>query len=222
MNTVRAVSNEHQKVNGWKNKFLVVCFVIACWVTSVSAEPGEKNSKYDIGMFGAKVGEFSVTQKVENGILEIESVSDITVKLLFAYRIQYVQNTIYKRGILESSHVRTFKNGKLYSDIWLKRQQDLYLIISDGDTTTVNDSITYSGSLVYFNEPKEINKIFKERSAESEFISQSSEHKYIIRDKNGRKTNKYFYQEGLLYFAEMKHFMGTVELKLISTSSVNN
>lgn len=143
-------------------------------------------------------GEFSVTQKAENGILEIESVSDIKVKRLFSYRIQYIQNTIYKRGILESSHVRTFENGKLNSDIWLKRRRGLYLIVSDGDTARVNDSITYSGSLVYFNETKEVNKIFKERSAESEFISKSSVHEYIIKDKNGRKTNKYFYKEGLL------------------------
>ena len=62
-------------------------------------------------------GEFSVTQKAENGILEIESVSGIKVERLFSYRIQYIQNTIYKRGILESSHVRTFENGKLNSDI---------------------------------------------------------------------------------------------------------
>ena len=48
------------------------------------------------------------------------------------------------------------------------------------------------------NETKEVNKIFKERSAESEFISKSSVHEYIIKDKNGRKTNKYFYKEGLL------------------------
>ena len=74
----------------------------------------------------------------------------------------------------------------------------MYLIVSDGDTARVNDLITYSGSLVYFNETKEVNKIFKERSAESEFISKSSVHEYIIKDKNGRKTNKYFYKEGLL------------------------
>jgi hypothetical protein len=33
------------------------------------------------------------------------------------------------------------------------------LLIADGDTTTINDSIEYSGSLIYFNEPTGIKKI---------------------------------------------------------------
>lgn len=167
-------------------------------------------------------GEFSVNQKNENGILEIEFVSDITVKLLFSYRIQYVQNTIYNRDILESSHIRTFKNGKLNSDIWMKRLCGLYLIVSDGDTITVSDTITYSGGLVYLNDSKEIRKIFKERSAEMEYVNQLNEHEYNIKDKNGRKTNKYFYKDGIFHFTEMKHFMGTVELKLKSTNRVDD
>ncbi|MCK3683079.1 DUF6134 family protein [Maribellus sp. YY47] len=206
--------NIKQEIIG--NRFVISLLHIICFFSSVYAESREIRSKYDIEMFGGKVGEFSITQKNENGILEIESVSDIKVKLLFSYRIQYVQNAIYNRGILESSQIKTFKNGKLNSDTRLKLQSGSYLIISDGDTTTVNDSITYSGSLIYFNEPKEINRIFKERNAEIEYISQINEHEYIIKDKKGRKTNKYFYKDGILHFAEMRHFMGTVELKLIS------
>lgn len=73
--------------------------------------------------------------------------------------LKYVQHTVYSKGILQSSRVETYKNGNLNSSSLLKHQNKSYLLIADGDTTTINDSIEYSGSLIYFNEPTGIKKI---------------------------------------------------------------
>ena len=191
--------------------FLALGFVM---LSSAFAGPNERVARYSMQMLGANIGEFSVTQTSENGNINIEAITDVKINLLFPYRIKYVQNTIYNHGILQSSHVETYKNGKLNSNMWLKLQNNSYLLVTDGDTAIVSESITYSGSMVYFNEPKGIKKIYKERSAEMKQINAAGEHVYIIKDEKGREINKYYYEDGILQHAEMRHTLGTIELIL--------
>jgi len=177
------------------------------------------SSKYDLEMLGAKIGEFSVTQKNENGNVEIEAVTDVKLKFLISYRVKYVQNTVYEQGILKSSNVKTYKNGKLNSDMTLKQEKNVYLLIADKDTTVINDSITYSGSLIYFNEPLGIKRLYKERTAEMEPLTRLTEHTYIIRDEKDRELNRYVYKDGVLEYAEMRHAMGMLELKRVKENA---
>jgi len=204
-------------MNNLLNVFLGVLFF-----TSVSAKPNELATRYKLLLFGLNIGEFSVTQTKENGNVKIEAITDVNINLLFSYRIKYVQNTVYNHGILQSSRVETYKNGKLNSNMWLKLQNNSYLLVADGDTTIINDYITYSGSLIYFNEPTEIKKIYKERSAEMQQINPVSEHIYVIKDENEKELNRYFYEGGILQYAQMKHAIGTIELKRITTNELND
>ena len=207
------IFNTNKKGN--RNIKYFLCFLLGILLhTSVLANPNELTTKYSMHLLGANIGEFSVTQTSENGNINIEAITDVKINLLFPYRIKYVQNTIYNHGILQSSHVETYKNGKLNSNMWLKLQNNSYLLVTDGDTAIVSESITYSGSMVYFNEPKGIKKIYKERSAEMKQINAAGEHVYIIKDEKGREINKYYYEDGILQHAEMRHTLGTIELIL--------
>ncbi|QGY46540.1 hypothetical protein GM418_23620 [Maribellus comscasis] len=191
-------------------------------LSSVSAESKEITSKYTLEMLGSKVGEFSVTQKNENGKLNIEAITDVKVKLLFSYRVKYVQNTVYEQGVLKHSNVKTYKNGKLNSDMMLKQEKDAYLLVVDGDTTLINDSITYSGSLLYFNEPLGIKQLYKERTAEMLSIALLSAHTYVVKDEKERELNRYIYKNGVLEYAKMRHALGTLELKRVSENTMND
>jgi 3-phenylpropionate/cinnamic acid dioxygenase small subunit len=98
----------------------------------------------------------------------------------------------------------------------IKYEKGSYQLIVDGDTTIINDSITYSGSLIYFNEPNTKKRIFKERNAEMRQIAPEEEHSYIIKDEKGRVLNRYFYEGGILQYATMRHALGNVELKRVN------
>lgn len=209
--------NDNKKQNIQFEVILVLVFIFF-FIIPVSSISNESTSKYSISMLGANIGEFSVTQTNENGNLTIEAITDVNVKLLFSYRVKYVQNTVYNHGVLQSSRVETYKNGKLNSTTWLKRQGSAYQLVTDGDTSIINDSITYSGSLVYFNEPAKITKIYKERSAEVMWISPASEHEYIVKDKKNKEVNRYYYEDGMLQYAKMQHTLGSMELKRIETN----
>lgn len=197
-------------------KTILVLLLGILFFTSVSAKTEELTTKYNIQMLGVSIGEFSVTQTSKNGNVNIEAITDVKVNLLFSYRIKYVQKTVYKQDILQSSHVETYKNGQLNSTIWLKREKDSYLLISEKDTSVIHDLIRYSGSLIYFNEPKGIKKIYKERSAEMRPLEEVDEHTYIIKDKKGRELNRYFYENGILQSAKMRHTLGSLELNQIA------
>ncbi len=197
-------------------KTILVLLLGILFFTSVSAKTEELATKYNIQMLGVSIGEFSVTQTSKNGNVNIEAITDVKVNLLFSYRIKYVQKTVYKQDILQSSHVETYKNGQLNSTIWLKREKDSYLLISEKDTSVIHDLIRYSGSLIYFNEPKGIKKIYKERSAEMRPLEAVGEHTYIIKDKKGRELNRYFYENGILQSAKMRHTLGSLELNQIA------
>jgi len=197
-------------------KTILVLLLGILFFASVSAKTEELATKYNIQMLGVSIGEFSVTQTSKNGNVNIEAITDVKVNLLFSYRIKYVQKTVYKQDILQSSHVETYKNGQLNSTIWLKREKDSYLLISEKDTSVIHDLIRYSGSLIYFNEPKGIKKIYKERSAEMRPLEAVDEHTYIIKDKKGRELNRYFYENGILQSAKMRHTLGSLELNQIA------
>ncbi len=186
-------------------KTILVLLLGILFFTSVSAKTEELATKYNIQMLGVSIGEFSVTQTSKNGNVNIEAITDVKVNLLFSYRIKYVQKTVYKQDILQSSHVETYKNGQLNSTIWLKREKGSYLLISEKDTSVIHDLIEYSGSLIYFNEPKGIKKIYKERSAEMRTLEAVSEHAYLIKDEKGKELNRYFYENGILQSAKMRN-----------------
>jgi hypothetical protein len=196
-------------------KILLVLLLGIISFISVSAKPEELATKYNIEMFGASIGEFTVTQTSENGNVNIEAITDVKVKLLFSYRVKYVQKTVYKQGILQSSYVETYRNGKLNSTTWLKLEKGSYLVITEKDTSVIHDLIKYSGSLIYFNEPKGIKKIYKERNAIMRPLEAVGEHTYITKDEKGREQNRYFYENGILQSAKLRYTLGTLELNRI-------
>ncbi len=212
----RAFGYTNYKNKNWHTKYVLGLLLGIIFFTSVSAKPEVLATKYSIHMLGAYVGEFSVTQTNNNGTIYIEAITDIKVNLLFTYRIKYIQNTIYKQGILQNSHIKTYKNGELNSNIWLKFEKGLYLLVAGGDTTIINESITYSGSLLYFNEPIAIKRIYNERTTEMRSIIPMSERTYIIKDEKERELNRYYYENGILQSAKMLYTLGTLELSRIN------
>jgi hypothetical protein len=175
-------------------KYILCLLVGLCSLTSITARPITLTAKYKIYMLGANIGEFSVTQTNNHGNVNIDATTEVKIKFLFAYRIKYMQNTIYNHGVLQNAHVKTYKNGKLNSTMKMTLQEGAYQLIIDGDTTTISDSVTYSGSLIYFNEPKAATRIFKERNAEMRQISPEDTHTYVIKNEKGKLLNRYSYE----------------------------
>jgi len=197
-------------------KYMMGLIVMFLFFKSAAAQPFERSAKYQISVWGTNIGEFTVDQKVEGDDIRINAVTDVYVRMIFSYQVKYLQHSLYRHGILWSSQVKTLKNGKINSNTRLDRQIENYLLTKDGDATIINGNITYSGSLLYFQEPTLINCIYNERNGEKNMIKSLNEHTYAIIDKKGNKINIYEYQDGILLKAELIHSLATIHLKRIS------
>jgi hypothetical protein len=181
----------------------------------VTAQIFELSAKYQISVRGMYIGEFTIDQKMVDNEITIEAITDVNVRMIFTYQVKYIQQSFYKNGNLWSSHIETLKNGKINSNTRLERQADNYLLTKDGVKTLIDGPITYSGSLLYFQEPTVINLIYNERNGEKNVIKSFDNHTYGILDKKGNITNIYEYQDGILIRAELIHTLATIHLKHI-------
>lgn len=174
------------------------------WGT-VFAQPAISEAKYRIRALGMNIGEFTVNQTKLDNEISIDAVTDIEVRIVLSYKVKYTQQSHYQGGDLLKYRVQTLKNGSMNSDTQLKRMDEAYLLIKDGDSTWVNQNITYSGSLLYFNEPKQDSLMYNERSGEMKSIRATADNTYVITDRKGRRTNEYRYKDGILESAVLEH-----------------
>ncbi|MGV8093017.1 MAG: DUF6134 family protein [Mangrovibacterium sp.] len=180
---------------------------------SVSAQSTDCTAKYHIRVLGMNIGEFTVNQKTVDKDISIQAITDVEVKIIFTYRVKYIQQSLYRQGSLWNSQVQTIKNGKVNSDIRLEKQGETYLLINDGDTTLIHDNITYSGSLLYFNEPKQVSYLYKERTGEKKPVKRIADHTYVITNEKDSKTNEYEYKDGILVRAALIHPLAVIHLE---------
>ncbi|WP_157624849.1 DUF6134 family protein [Sunxiuqinia dokdonensis] len=194
-------------------KYILILLSLILYGEGVFAKPVRDAAKYQIRVLGMNVGEFAVTQELVDGDLSVEAVTDIEVKIIFTYKVRYTQQSHYQNGNLSKYRVQTLKNGSINSDTQLKRMDEAYLLIKDGDSTLVHENITYSGSLLYFNEPKQDSLMYNERNGEMKSIRATADNTYVITDRKGRRTNEYHYKDGILETAILEHPIATIYME---------
>ncbi|MEL7589277.1 MAG: DUF6134 family protein [Prolixibacteraceae bacterium] len=195
-------------------RYSLALLLIFFFAASLSAQSTDRTAKYRLRVLGMNIGEFTVNQKIAGGDMRIEAITDVEVKIIFTYRVKYIQKSLYREGSLWSSHVQTIKNGKLNSDMRLeKKDESSYLLVEDGDTALVKGNIDYSGSLLYFNEPKQISYLYNERSGEKKTLKAVADHTYVIVEGKEKKTNEYEYENGILARALLIHPLATVHME---------
>jgi len=178
-----------------------------------SAQSTDRTAKYRVSVLGMNIGKFTVNQKTMDRDISIEAITDVEVKIIFTYRVKYVHQSSYHNGSLLNSHLQTIKNGKINSDTWLEKQGETYLLTKDGDSTLIHDNIIYSTGLIYFNEPKQVEFLYKEKSGDKRPIKQIADQTYAVLDEKGRITHEYEFKNGILERAEIKHSVANIHLE---------
>lgn len=193
---------------------LVLIILLSIVFIPVNAQHDIKLLKYNVKALGKNVGEFTVSQNTnDEGILNIESVTDIKIRMLVSYHVKYTLQSTHKNGILIQSHLQTTKNNKLNSDTWLIADANNYIRIKDQDTTIINNQITYTGNLLYFNEPNNIKHVYKEKSGEKRLIKPIGDHMYALVNSNGDTTHEYTYKDGIMVNATIKNSIADIYLE---------
>lgn len=170
----------------------------------------ERSMKYNVRALGMDVGVLSVTEQVNDQDIIIEAVTDVKVRIVFTFRVQYIQKSLYREGKLHRSSLHTYKKGRLNSSTELISRGNGYTLIKDGDTSFVNSSIEYSGSLLYFHEPANIEELYYEISGEKKPLQQLGNNKYMVIDPKNKRESHYEYEGGILQRSSVEHGLTTI------------
>lgn len=193
---------------------LVLIFFFNITSMHVNAQHDIKSLKYNVKALGKNVGEFTVSQNTnDEGILNIESVTEIKIKMLVSYHVKYTLQSTHKNGNLIQSHLQTTKNDKIDSDTWLIANANNYICIKNQDTTLIKDQISYTGSLLYFNEPINIKHVYKEKSGEKRQIKSIGDHMYALINNKGDTTHEYTFKDGIMVNATIKNTIADIYLE---------
>lgn len=190
---------------------LILTIVSLLWCSTVI---GEK-LRYDVLLFGKKIGETVVEVKDSAGIKHYTLRSNTQVKMLFMDKKSAMSTDVLfgKDGLMTYSF---FKNVKEDGTILTNAiyQNGKVSIEKNGEKTTIPNPIKYSSVLMYFAEPINLQKVFSERLGVFFEVVRQSEGKYYA-EINGSSAI-YTYVHGKLTELEMKSTLGSVFMKLVN------
>lgn len=164
-----------------------------------------QEAQYEIAHKNKKLGTLTVTQTQNDDETIIQISSFVRVKLILHIDLKYNLISVYKKGVLTSSKVKTYANDKLHSSMIIKKEKDGYHITENGKTSIYNEAICYSGAMLYFYEPKDIYKMFSEIDGYKTTVKKENEHTYQIIHPGKSHGNEYIYENGLLKKTVIHH-----------------
>jgi hypothetical protein len=190
---------------------LMLTIASLLWCSSVF---GEK-LKYDVLLFGKKIGETIVELKDSAGVRHYTLRSNTQVKMLFMDKKSAMSTDVLfgKDGIMNYSFFKNVKeDGTMLTNAIY--QNGKVLVEKNGEKITIPNPVKYSSVLMYFTEPSNLQKVFSERLGTFFEIIKQSEGKYYA-EINGSSA-VYTYVHGKLTELEMKSTLGSVFLKLVN------
>ncbi len=168
---------------------------------------------FNIRALGMEIGEIKVRQEEKEGKLFIEAISEFEVRIIFKIKGKYIQTSIYKEGVLLESTLKTYKKNQVKSNTRIIKNGKGYKLDKKDKVLFINDVIKFSGSLLFFNEPKNIKDMYFEISGQKTTVKSMGNHKYLVINPQNGKKNEYFYENKVLKKAIIKHAIANVFLE---------
>ncbi|MCK8520726.1 hypothetical protein M0D21_04070 [Aquimarina sp. D1M17] len=153
---------------------------------------------YDIISKKDTLGMVTVSKSNKENITYYHYNVDMTAKLLINVHMKYMIKATYVSGYLLSASVQNMVNGKPYHSNEINWQDTYYSITSKSKKQQkVLEKINYSGIRLFFDEPREIKKVFSEYTGQFGNIQKINANSYELTLHNGKK-NKYHYHQNIL------------------------
>lgn len=192
--------------------FFIFTLLFSMFISN--AQTQNKKAVYNIGALGMDVGTISVNQQINGDKVIIEAISEVEVRIIFKIKMKYIQLCTYVKGVLQESLLEMYKKGKVDSTTRLSKSVNGYKLEKDGKVSYINDVIQYSGSLLWFHEPKVGEAMYFEISGEKTTVKSIVDHQYSITDPHNGNKNEYTFKNDILEEAIIKHTMANVYLTL--------
>jgi hypothetical protein len=170
--------------------------------------------KYDVYLLGNKIGETTVERRDSAGIKHYILRSKTDAKVLFVEKKSAMSTDVLydKEGKMFAAFFQNIKNEDKFLTQTLCKNDKL-TIDKDGEKTEIPGAVNFSSILLYFSEPKNLQKVFSERVGQFFEIVKQADGTYLA-SLDGHSA-VYTYKAGKLIELEMKSSLGSVLMKLV-------
>ena len=122
-----------------KQIIVLACLILMFIPQGLKAQ--EKTLNYNIRVLGRDVGILTVSERIEGGDTIVEALTDVKVKIIFTYKVKFVQKSIYRGGELLNSSMLTYKKDKLNSSTSMTKKGNGYALSMDDESSYINNRI---------------------------------------------------------------------------------
>ena len=169
---------------------------------------------YDLSVAGNSIGTLTTVKTVKGNSITYTANSTATVHIFGETQISTSLTEEFTNGILQSSHYKIEKNGTLNDESTIILKDGVYTINHNGKTSQINTPITYTTTMLYFDEPKKVDTIFAELEGINKNITKLETSIYQLTDPGNHHTNNYTYENGVLKEALISHTLFNFKLTL--------
>lgn len=162
------------------------------------SDPSEKKLSFDMIWKGNSVGTLYATQKKIDSKIYYQSSTNIQIKFIKTFDVNYEYDVLFENEILQNAHVDINYNGNNHAQTDTKRKNNEYQVTKDGELeTTFKETVRYSTISMYFEEPVNIKRCYSEQEGDFNTITHMGNHKYKKVNSRG-KESFFFYKNGSL------------------------
>lgn len=188
------------------NQFIIIIILFSLGPAGYISEeinPVKNTLLFDVLNNDKVIGSLKATKTISDSKVHYQSITTINTRVIKEIDINYLYNVIYENNKLKRANVRINVNDKPYVDI-LTNWEIYYYQISKNNINelVVEEDINYATILLYFDEPKHIERCYSEQDGSFNTIIPLGNHTYKkINAKN--HENIYHYKNGFLKKAEI-------------------
>jgi len=171
---------------------------------------------YTINFNGMEVGSLKVYRKSAHTTFYYSFISQVDYTFVKHFDIRFDIQSCFKEGNLVESYFCHKVNGATKSDCKLEKEDKGYKVTTgERAYKLLTNSVKYSITTLYFQEPLKIRKVFSERYAQFLPIKKLEGHQYVIIMPGGRE-NYYKFSEGICKEVNVDIPFGKLQFELQS------
>lgn len=168
---------------------------------------------YDVVKGNKSVGNLIVTKKkLPTGAVKYNIKSDVSLKILFTFNVEFVAEEIFENGRLVDGDAVSTLNGRTQKDSHIsKKGQGVIIKLNGSDYDHSEQEVTYSVPMLYFEEPGHREAIFSQQFARYLTVKHM-DGEYILDSPDG--YNYYSYKNGICQEVKVNRDFATFYFKL--------
>jgi hypothetical protein len=169
---------------------------------------------YDVYLNEKQVGYLLAKRSSKDDLTNYWIESNVNFRFVFKMNFNYTFETVFQNDMLiRASTLNTVNEDEKGSSKVTWNGKFYQMEVKNERSELKNTRITYSMSMLYFREPRQISQVFSERYARFLAIRAVKEHSYELTMPDGKK-NIYSYVNGICQAVEVQHSVGKISFRL--------